>query len=235
MRLTAWIVAAGVLAPAAFASPAPKGQAEGQGEKKKEEKQEPKPERPGEGRGAGPAFEPKDYEELGAYSDSLAAADLDDETTGELLFAEVRGKTMRGRGRGPGAGAGPGDAPPGAAGAARSEPLSAFVKAKIAEGKKGTELAQLVKAELEKRRSEMPGGYGAGGARGADRQKAMRDSVTGIVKKLRTEKLKGKAFAEAFVKEQRAQMEKAREERSKEREKGENPEKPRDGEKKDGA
>ncbi len=238
MRLIAWIVAAGVLAPAALSSPAQEGQAEkqeGQGEKK-EEKPEAKPERPGEGRGAGPAFEAKDYEELGAYSDGLAAAELDDETTGELLLAEVRGKT-RGRGRGPGGGAGPGDSPPAQPGGARPEPLSTFVKAKIAEGKKGADLAGLVKAEMEKRRSEMPGGggYGAGGGRGAERQKAMREAVTGIVKKLRAEKLKGKAFAEAFVKEQRAQAEKAREERSKEREKGETPEKPQDGEKRDGA
>src|SRR5262245_15008956 len=227
MRLIAWIVAAGVLAPAALAFQSQ----EGQGEKPKEEKQERKPEGPGEGRGSGPAFEAKDYEELGAYSDSLAAAELDDETTGELLVSEVRGKMMRGRGRGPGAGAGPGDAPPGQAPAARPEPLSTFVKGKIAEGKKGSELAQLVKAEMEKRRSDMPGGggYGAGGGRNPERQKAMREAVTGIVKKLRTEKLKGKAFAEAFVKEQRTQMEKAREERSKEREKGETPEKPRDG------
>ncbi|MCI0586185.1 MAG: hypothetical protein L0323_05030 [Planctomycetes bacterium] len=239
MRLIAWIVAAGVLAPAALAFPTQEGQAEkqeGQGEKK-EEKPEAKPERPGEGRGGAPAFEAKDYEELGAYSDSLAAAELDDETTGELLVAEVRGKMMRGRGRGPGggagpgAGAGPGDSPPGQSGGARPEPLSTFVKAKLAEGKKGAELAQLVKAEIEKRRSDMPGGggYGAGGGRNPERQKAMREAVTGIVKKLRGEKLKGKAFAEAFVKEQRAQVEKAREERSKEREKGENPEKPRDG------
>ncbi|MGH7152136.1 MAG: hypothetical protein ACREIU_15630, partial [Planctomycetota bacterium] len=111
--------------------------------------------------------------------------------------------------------------------AARPEPLSTFVKARIAEGKKGAELAGLVKAEIEKRRTEMPAG--GGGGRGAERMKAMRESVTGIVKKLRAEKLKGKAFAEAFVKEQRAQAEKAREERSKEREKGESPEKPRDG------
>ncbi len=232
MRLIAWIVAAGVFAPAALAFPAQEGQGE-----KQQEKPEAKPERPGEGRGVGPAFEAKDYEELGAYSDSLAAAELDDETTGDLLVSEVRGRMMRGRGRGPGPGpgagpgAGPGDAPPGPAGAARPEPLSTFVKARIAEGKKGAELAQLVKAETEKRRSDMSGGggYGAGGGRNPERQKAMREAVTGIVKKLRTDKLKGKAFAEAFVKEQRAQAEKMREERSKEREKGETPEKPRDG------
>ncbi|HET6204344.1 MAG TPA: hypothetical protein VFI25_16245 [Planctomycetota bacterium] len=248
MRLLACILAAGVLAPAALAFPVQEGQKEKQEPKDQKEKEKQKEgekgkreEKPGgapDGRGFGANFEAKDFEEIGVYADGLAAAELDDETTGELLVLEVSAKRMRGRARGPGGEGAPGDAGP------RPEPISTFVKAKIVEGKKGADLAAAIKAETERRRAEAgPGGEGPMGGRGGERaeahRKAMREAAMGIVKKLRAEKVKGKAFAEAFIKEQRAKVEKMREERTKEREKGEKegekPEKPRDGEKKDGA
>ena len=176
---------------------------------------------------ARPAFalEPKELDALGAYADLLIGAGLDDESVGALLLDEARSAlASRMRARAPEGGSEPpppeGERP-GRRFRAMREPLAPFVKAKIGEGLKGADLAAAIEAEQDRRR-EAAGGPGAGrrgpeggGAPGGAASRPSggeerppgrfgdraRESAGGVVKKLRAQGLKGRALAEAFVKE----------------------------------